>query len=206
MKLYHKSPEERKGSAPPTPIIIKEKKLAGGGGATQRFQWGELPEKSTVLNSVFYILCIISVSFSVYINYRQARYEEVIIEVRKQIEERLAIVESQIYEAPKIDLKYSHRKRLMPITSAHQNNHLIRDTWSDHNEDIKSVVRQLAVKVDDIQRIRRDVSHLKLTHQQSSDVCSCSPGKIPHKRIPKSCIIISGFYYCVEGILKLQIL
>lgn len=53
-------------------------------------------------------------------------------------------------------------------------------------EDVKSVVKKLSLQVQGIQRLRRDVSQLKLTRQQRQtaieqspeDMCSCPPGEL----------------------------
>lgn len=192
--------------------------------------WGQV----TVVNLVFYMLCVAAIGCSVYLNYRQSFLEERLRYMR-HLDERLTGVESRLetlylQTEPQTLQKSSssshHRRRVSPAingffsttereefrassslalsaaASTVEDDEEEDDSSSEEVEDVvgggggggdssveyedmKSVVRKLSLQVEGIQRLRRDVSHLKLTRQQRQtaieqspeDMCSCPPGK-----------------------------
>lgn len=178
--------------------------LAHKSGGTSE-HWGQV----TVVNVVFYILCVAAIGCSVYLNYRQSFVEERLRYMR-HLDDRLTELESRldnVFQQPLVQ-KSHHRRRVSPAINgffsttekefrAASSLALSRDVdsgevedddeSSEEFEDMKSVVRKLSLQVEGIQRLRRDVSHLKLTRQQRQtaieqspedmSMCSCPPGK-----------------------------
>lgn len=189
--------------------------------------WGQV----TVVNLVFYMLCVAAIGCSVYLNYRQSFLEERLRYMR-HLDERLTGVESRLetlylQTEPQTLQKSSssshHRRRVSPAingffsttereefrassslalsAASTEKDEEDEDSSSEEVEDVvggggggdssveyedmKSVVRKLSLQVEGIQRLRRDVSHLKLTRQQRQtaieqspeDMCSCPQGK-----------------------------
>lgn len=178
--------------------------LAHKSGGTSE-HWGHV----TVVNVVFYILCVAAIGCSVYLNYRQSFVEERLRYMR-HLDERLTDVESRLENVllQSAQLQQKSRRRVSPAingffsTTEKEVRHLTRtaemdsgeveddedgsSTEEEEYEDMKSVVRKLSLQVEGIQRLRRDVSHLKLTRQQRQtaieqspeDMCTCPPGKL----------------------------
>lgn len=180
--------------------------LANKSGGTSE-HWGHV----TVVNVVFYILCVAAIGCSVYLNYRQSfleerlRYMHHLDERLTHVEARLESVFQQLPLAPaqlqqQQQPRVHHRRRVSPAINGffsttekefHASSTLAlsgsEEVDSDESvefEDMKSVVRKLSLEVQGMQRLRRDVSHLKLTRQQrqtaieqSPDICSCPPGE-----------------------------
>lgn len=179
--------------------------LANKSGGTSE-HWGHV----TVVNVVFYILCVAAIGCSVYLNYRQSfleerlRYMHHLDERLTHVEARLESVFQQLPLAPaqlRQPRGVHHRRRVSPAINGffsttekefHASSTLAlsgsEEVDSDESvefEDMKSVVRKLSLEVQGMQRLRRDVSHLKLTRQQRQtaieqspeDICSCPPGE-----------------------------
>lgn len=183
--------------------------LAHKSGGTSE-HWGQV----TVVNVVFYILCVAAIGCSVYLNYRQSFLEERLRYMR-HLDERLTEVEARLETVflplqPQVQPQKSHhRRRVSPAingffsttekefrassslalsSTSGESSEEVEDDVDGGDveyEDMKSVVRKLSLQVEGIQRLRRDVSHLKLTRQERQtaieqspeDMCSCPPGK-----------------------------
>ena len=202
--------------------------LAHKSGGTHE-HWGTV----TVVNVVFYILCVAAIGCSVYLNYRQSFLEER-LRYLHHLDERLTAVEARL-ETVFLPSKvgggggHHHRRRVSPAINGFfsttekefrassslalnsddededsgevaddETTVLLGSSGEEEEyEDMKSVVRQLSLQVQGIQRLRRDVSHLKLTRQQRQtaieqspeDMCSCPPGNCPPSRRRASCLI-----------------
>lgn len=164
-------------------------------------------EITRVLNVVFYILCIAAFGGSVLLNYRQNLLEERIRHMHFW-NERLEDFESRLNTILAKDQTDPHRGQLFrdtnggisrlgpqeatPIQSRATNEHPT-EVGMDF-ESIKRIVHRLNLKVDGIQRQRRDVSRLRVNRQQrqtaieqSPDICSCPPGNL--------CAINHGFVF-----------
>lgn len=137
-----------------------------------------------VVNLVFYVLCLTSLGASFYLNFRQTYLEERLRHFH-HLDDRLSRVESKLQsfhsQSPGF---HSHRRKhanFFSTTEKEFDDELLA-SGEDSFQDVASVVRKLSLEVEGIQRLRRDVSHLKLTRQQrqtaiqQSPDCSCPPG------------------------------
>ncbi|GAB0088213.1 Collagen alpha chain CG42342 [Sergentomyia squamirostris] len=126
----------------------------------QKTPTGEGSTSSTcTVNLVLFVLCISSMGSSFYANFRQSILEDR-LHYMNHLDDRLTVVEAKLQNIQSTGGSFVEP----PFT------------------DVASVVRKLSLEVAGIQRLRRDVSHLKVTRQQRQTAiqqtpdCVCPPG------------------------------
>lgn len=186
----------------------------------------------SVVNLVFYILCLTSVGSSLYLNFRQTYLEERLRQMH-HLDDRLARLEDRLQGVQ--HQHHSHRRKSSSVgaSSSSSLEHLFSTTERDELFDVVSeeevdeedrrndeddsqeqpqshrsrsrnsrfqdVVRKLSLQVEGIQRLRRDVSHLKLTRQQrqtaieqTPDFCGCPAGNEMRAKECEACVCKIG--------------
>lgn len=125
---------------------------------------------SSLVNYLFYLLCITSLGATIYSNIRQSYLEDRLFSL-VSIEDRLSVLESQIRDV----YRSSRRAYGGPRSREEQ----------EQEESVSDVVRKISLQIAELPRIRRDVSALKLsraTRQASiqpleGGECMCPPGE-----------------------------
>lgn len=122
---------------------------------------------STVVNSIFYLLCATVLSLSVYTSYRQIHLEDRVHHIQ-HLDERITVLEATLRTLQLSPPLYDRPPA---------------DTNDSASDDITNVVRKLSLSVAGIQRLRRDVSSLQVSRrerqasiQQPPPDCICPAG------------------------------
>lgn len=126
---------------------------------------------SSLVNYLFYLLCITSLGATIYSNIRQSYLEDRLFSL-VSIEERLSVLESQIR-----DVHRSSRRAYGAGTPRSREE-------QEQEESVSDVVRKISLQIAELPRIRRDVSALKLSRatrqasiQPMEGECMCPPGE-----------------------------
>jgi hypothetical protein len=148
----------------------------------------------SLTNFIVCLFCASSLAASIYSHFRQSALEERFTHFR-HLDDRLSIVETNLET-----LRRQYNSRWSASSGEFGTPHVVDDDDDDgdggggvgglegRSVDLSNVVRKLEMQVAGIQRLKRDVSHLKLTRREqrqasvqpsfaSPDSCSCPAGK-----------------------------
>jgi hypothetical protein len=149
----------------------------------------------SLTNFIVYLFCASSLAASIYSHFRQSVLEERFTHFR-HLDDRITIVETNLESLRRhFNSRWSGSNDEMGATAERP---LVIDDDDDDDEggggggvrsmDLTNVVRKLEMQVAGIQRLKRDVSHMKLTRREqrqasvqpsfaSPDSCSCPAGE-----------------------------
>lgn len=160
--------------------------------STTSTNYGSNSSNVTGVNTLIYILFITSLGFSVYTYLRQAQYEDRIRQIHL-LDERISMLEGKLRLFP---IQFLNSLATSSTTSQSTLDSSTQDVMTSETEsnadDINTsnkpfahVLQKLSLQLSGIQRLRRDVSHLKASKrnerqasvQQTISECTCPPGK-----------------------------
>lgn len=140
-------------------------------------------------NYIIYLLCITSLGFSVYTILCHSQLEDRIRQIH-HLDDRVSVLEDKLRIFP-IQFLQSLATKLpsSSFSSSNIDNSSVPDSLVTDDvtvDDFADIVRKLSVQISGIQRLRRDVSHLKASRRgerqasspPTTDACMCPPGKI----------------------------
>lgn len=151
------------------------------------------------VNVLIYMLCVISMGFSVYTSLCQTQIENRIRHFH-HLDDRISVLEAKLRIFP---IQFLQSLATLPSTtlsasspssststSLPTNNNVTSETlstssWDDTAADgFSNIVRKLSLQISGIQRLRRDVTYLKASRRgerqasvQTNSECTCPPGK-----------------------------
>uniref|UniRef100_A0A182JGK3 Uncharacterized protein n=1 Tax=Anopheles atroparvus TaxID=41427 RepID=A0A182JGK3_ANOAO len=125
------------------------------------------PSAHSLLNYLFYLMCIVALGATVYTNLRQAYVEDKLSSL-VSIEERLSLLEAQVSDV--------YRRITLRKDPQGEEMEQAEQTVSD-------VVRKISHQIAELPRMRRDLTALKVSRkdrqaavQQIGNECMCPPG------------------------------
>lgn len=159
-------------------------------------------------NILVYVILMVSLSFSAYTFLRQTHFEN----RYSHLDKRISIVEDKLRLFPLAFLNSLAKTSVSPssissssaatippnastvdskvpeidlITDTIDNNDDDADSAIDNHEQFAHILQKLSLQVSGIQRLRRDVSHLKASRRgerqasvHPTDSCACPPGNV----------------------------
>uniref|UniRef100_A0A182P6S7 Uncharacterized protein n=1 Tax=Anopheles epiroticus TaxID=199890 RepID=A0A182P6S7_9DIPT len=147
--------------------------LEGGGRGSAKPSDGmaaHAPTAHSLINYLFYLMCIAALGATVYANLRTSYVEDKLSSL-VSIEERLSLVEAQVS-----DVYRRITLRRMDGSAPVQE--------EEEEESMSEVVRKISHQIAELPRMRRDLSALKVSRkdrqaavQQTGNECMCPPGR-----------------------------
>uniref|UniRef100_A0A182MMD1 Uncharacterized protein n=1 Tax=Anopheles culicifacies TaxID=139723 RepID=A0A182MMD1_9DIPT len=138
-----------------------------------------VPSAHTLINYLFYLMCITALGATVYSNLRQTYVEDKLSSL-VSIEDRLSLLEAQVS-----DVYRRITLRKMDVAAAAASIATgIADEAEEEEETMSDVVRKISHQIAELPRMRRDLSALKISRkdrqaaiQQIGNECMCPPGR-----------------------------
>uniref|UniRef100_A0A182NLC1 Uncharacterized protein n=1 Tax=Anopheles dirus TaxID=7168 RepID=A0A182NLC1_9DIPT len=126
----------------------------------------------TLINYLFYLMCITALGATVYTNLRQSYVEDKLSSL-VSIEERLSLVEAQVSDVYR---RITLRKVELAAAAAAA----ATGTVDDGEETMSDVVRKISHQIAELPRMRRDLSALKVSRKDrqaavQGNECMCPP-------------------------------
>uniref|UniRef100_A0A182W1H8 Uncharacterized protein n=1 Tax=Anopheles minimus TaxID=112268 RepID=A0A182W1H8_9DIPT len=137
-----------------------------------------VPSAHTLINYLFYLMCITALGATVYSNLRQTYVEDKLSSL-VSIEDRLSLLEAQVS-----DVYRRITLRKMNVAAASAAAAVATGIVDEEEESMSDVVRKISHQIAELPRMRRDLSALKISRkdrqaaiQQIGNECMCPPGK-----------------------------
>lgn len=150
--------------------------LEGGRNAKPSHGEAHAPSAHSLINYLFYLMCITALGATVYSSLRQSYVEDKLSSL-VSFEERLSLLEAQMSDVyRRITLRRMDGSGAVATDGT--------DQASTQEESMSEVVRKISHQIAELPRMRRDLSALKVSRkdrqaaiQQIGTECMCPPGR-----------------------------